>query len=451
MWEAFSAHLSNILPEPAAEILNSMDQPQFPSIRFNRAKPAVVDHTGTPVPWEARALQLDTQPAFIRDPYWHAGAYYVQESSSMYLGQLLRQALHTADGAKPLLALDLCAAPGGKSTHLLDVLPDNALLVSNELLPKRNAILRENLIRWGRPNIIITQNEPAHFRPYAELFDLVVVDAPCSGEGLFRRDKTAIQEWRAEAVQHCALRQQDILDEATRLVKMNGLLLYSTCTFEPSENEAQVERLLQQGFELIPAEKLFPEPTEGLLPGTLRFYPHKTSGSGFFIACLRKVKETAAPTSTAAPNTKQRVFPISPSGWKDAAQWITQPENHSILQTPYAVHAFPKAWCDELLYFNQHLHIKYFGCELGELKQELFIPAHALALSTLIRPEIPALETDRENALTYLRKESQALPDLADKQPGWRLIRYKGLNLGWIKVLPGRINNYLPANWRILH
>lgn len=451
MWDAFRQQMRQILPGIYSDLLDAMNSVQYPSIRYNLSKKNQGNFKGSVIPWEKNAVQLNESPPFYLDPNWHAGAYYVQESSSMFLGHVIRQLINRNEYAvNGLKILDLCAAPGGKSTLILDVIPENALLVSNEILPKRNAILRENLIRWGKPNMIITQNDADDFSELENYFDIVVIDAPCSGEGLFRKDKDAIKEWNTENIRMCARRQQDILRSVISCVRENGYIVYSTCTFEPAENEDQIKWLLEHGFESVSFDiTSFPEITAGSIPNTYHFYPHKTAGSGFFIACLKKVRSSKCKVQS---ETSKRKPSLSVNEIKNTEieNWIEDTANYSILQTPYAIHVFPRSLVNELYYLNQHLHITYFGIEAGELKKDIFIPAHALALSLLVKKDFPSIEVDKENALLFLRRTPLLISPQGETL-GWKVIKYDGLNLGWVKVLKDRINNYLPNNWRILH
>ena len=249
---AFVERIMADRPEDGPDLLSSMETSGLTSIRLHPLKPAPIDRSD-PVAWCTDGFYLSERPRFSQDPFWHAGSYYVQEASSMFL--------HIAFTAMMLpkdpLVLDACAAPGGRSTHLLSLLGGNGLLCSNEIIPKRNNILRENLTRWGYANAVATQDSLDRFRPFRSTFDVVLADAPCSGEGLFRREAAARRDWSPAHVSSCALRQSKLLDELVPLIRPGGYLIYSTCTFAYSENEDQVKQLIQShGFEEVSLEGL---------------------------------------------------------------------------------------------------------------------------------------------------------------------------------------------------
>ena len=264
---------------------------QVVSIRINPAKISASPFPESkPIPWSSTGYYLPDRPSFTLDPLLHAGAYYVQEASGMFLEQCLKQ---TIDLSLPLKVLDLCAAPGGKSTLIQSFLSEESLLVSNEVIKSRASILVENISKWGNENVIVTNNDPRDFSRLPEYFDVIVADAPCSGSGLFRRDVNAIDEWSIGAVESCSLRQQRILSDAYVSLKQNGVLIYSTCSYSPEENE-QICDWLIRNYDVTPL-KIAVNPnwnivyTESdLRAAGYRFFPDKIRGEGFFIACFRK-------------------------------------------------------------------------------------------------------------------------------------------------------------------
>ncbi len=269
------------------------------SVRFNPAKYRTAintrDSSGLPIeskiPWASNGYYLTERPSFTFDPLLHAGVYYVQEPSSMFLEEALRQ---TIDISKPLRILDLCAAPGGKSTLIQSVISKESLLVSNEVIRSRASILQENMIKWGANNVIVTSNDPADFSSLKNYFDVIVVDAPCSGSGLFRKEPDSLDEWSPENVHHCSMRQQRILAEAWPALKDEGVLVYATCSYSPEEDEAIADWFTDQ----FPSTgmRLHTEPGWGIaethspknkIPG-YRFFPGKVKGEGYFICCIQK-------------------------------------------------------------------------------------------------------------------------------------------------------------------
>lgn len=219
---------------------------QVTSIRFNPSKNVYHqpgDHRLAPVPWTQNGYYLAQRPSFTFDPLFHAGVYYVQEASSMFLEQALRQ---TTDLSQPLKVLDLCASPGGKSTHLQSLLSPASLLVSNDVIRSRAHVLKDNIVKWGSLNVVVTNNDPADFSALENYFDVIVVDAPCSGSGLFRRDEDAIGEWSVNNVTLCTQRQQRILADAWPSLKRGGLLIYSTCSYSMEEDEDIVKWLRRE-------------------------------------------------------------------------------------------------------------------------------------------------------------------------------------------------------------
>ncbi|HXB10052.1 MAG TPA: hypothetical protein VNW04_23175 [Puia sp.] len=416
------------------------------SIRINPAKPpAVLPPDTTPVPWSSFGYYLGTRPGFTFDPLFHAGTYYVQEASSMFLEQAFRQ---TIDTAKPLRVLDCCAAPGGKSTLLQSFLSPDSLLVSNEVIRNRVHILQENMVKWGAANTIVTNNDPRDFQRLENYFDVIVVDAPCSGSGLFRRDPAAVGEWSPDNVQLCWQRQQRILANCWPALRKDGVLIYSTCSYSREEDEDVLDWLMTE-FDATSCQlQINPDwniiETKGKMNGCgYRFYPHWLKGEGFFIACVRK--NTGAvftpPRRISRPEKPSQKEQDTLRNWVDASA----PLAFFIHQEQ--VHALPESRLTDLPILQSACYLKEAGLALGQLSAKDFIPHHHLAMSTVTNPGIPALALTREQALQYLRKEETGLETT---HRGWALVQYASRNLGWIKVLPQRSNNYYPKEWRIL-
>jgi 16S rRNA C967 or C1407 C5-methylase (RsmB/RsmF family)/NOL1/NOP2/fmu family ribosome biogenesis protein len=426
----------------------ALQQPAPVSIRLNPAKPQDgADYSGlNRIFWHPQGYYLPERPVFTLDPALHAGAYYVQEASSMFVYEALRQ---SADFSRPLKILDLCAAPGGKSTLLAAMLAEShykGLLVANENIRARIAPLRENLERWGSPNIAVTNAEVEAFAAMESFFDIVLADAPCSGEGLFRKDPDAVREWSAPHVEFCAARQKRILAAAVQALAPGGLLLFSTCTYNSSENDGNAAWLVKT-FDLetvrleIPADWGVFVTDHGY-----QFFPHRVQGEGFFLAVFRKKGLDAK--KTGMPGAFKNLKPLAKNLAPQAARWLSPEANARFFQLASGeVLALPAFWEPEFRYLDQMLKSKWLGVSAGEFKGTDFVPDHALALSAWMSPDWPFVNLDLENALLFLKKETFHLPDNAPK--GWVLARYRGLNLGWMKVLPNRLNNYLPQERRI--
>ncbi len=396
----------------------------------------------SPVQWNQYGRYLDKRPSYTLDPLLHAGAYYVQEASSMFIAFAVNQLLNEKENLK---ALDLCAAPGGKTT-LLASLPQFNLVLANEVIASRVNILYENLVKWGSPHVFISRNDPAAFGSLTGYFDFMLIDAPCSGSGLFRRDPEAIKEWSPQQVNYCAARQQRILEDALPALKTGGLLFYSTCSYSKEENEDIVDWLCEHhqytSLRLkIPSEWGI---AESVSPETgafgYRFYPDKIKGEGLFLACLQKKNEVYSPGWKSRPVEKadRTLYPI-------LQPWLRE-SGYSFLKREENVIVLPSELEEEQAVLAANVQLRKSGTLAGTVIRNELIPEHELALSLMIAEKIPVLEVDLENAIRFLRKEILASDGL---QKGWTLVSFAGLNLGWIKVLSGRINNYYPANWRI--
>ncbi len=405
------------------------------SIRLNPLKPAYV--AGLPVPWCTNGRYLPTRPSFTLDPLLHAGAYYVQEASSMLLEQaFLRTGLQDRD----CLALDLCAAPGGKSTHLAALLTKGSLLVCNEVVPARQGPLMENIWKHGRANTVVTGSASATFAALENSFDLVLVDAPCSGEGMFRKDPFARQQWSERLVTNCSRTQHDILRHAWATIRPGGWLVYSTCTWERSENEEQVLDLVRSGAELVPVTM---EKEWGVVrtDAGYRCYPHRVTGEGFFITLLRK-------PGTLQDHQHDEQLAQMPT---EVAPWLRDSDAFAPREQHGMLYASPARWASTMTLLCQTLRVLSPGIPVAERKGESWRPHAALALNELLAPDaFPAVDLDREQALTYLRGET-ALPmgSNADSNRGVRLVRHAGQSLGWMHAAGDRWNNGWPKPWRI--
>jgi 16S rRNA C967 or C1407 C5-methylase (RsmB/RsmF family)/NOL1/NOP2/fmu family ribosome biogenesis protein len=406
------------------------------SLRLNPFKQIKKFDKEKKVEWCDAGRYLPERPSFTFDPLFHAGTYYVQEASSMFLDSAFGQCFPHSD---PLRVLDLCAAPGGKSTHLISLLPAGSILVSNELIPQRNKVLRQNLVQWGDPNVIITQNETKDFIPLKGYFDLVVVDAPCSGEGLFRRDPKAAKEWSVDAVNNCSIRQSKILKDAFELLRPGGVLIYSTCTFEESENEKQVEVLISRdSAELISLTAL----NSGLVKTEygIRFYPHRISGEGFFISALRRTEGSEFEYKRSKPSGSPVIHQ------KLLESYLVDAESFAAIQKQEVIYAIPQHIIPLFHFMEKKFYIRQAGIRMGELKGS-FLPAYELALSRNLRKDLPKHNFSLEDAIRYLRCDTVQCPGL---EKGWTLATFENFPLGWMKVLDGRVNNYFPKEFRII-
>lgn len=417
------------------------------SIRVNSSKaaPELMPFTMQPVPWCREGYYLDKRPSFTFDPLFHAGCYYVQEASSMFLEQALVQ---TTDLSRPLKVLDLCAAPGGKSTHLQSLISGDSLLVSNEVIKPRSGILKQNITRWGSSNVVVTSNDPKHFHKLAGFFDVIVADAPCSGSGLFRKDPAAIDEWSPELVQLCSGRQRRILADVLPALAEGGLLIYSTCSYSKEENEEIGDWLVgEMGMESIVLEV---EPSWGVIPVTnldgsvsgYRFYPDKAKGEGFFLACFRK----RSPSHT--KEAKVGKAATLSRGEKDSLKpWIAPDAALEYLKHEQYVFALPYSLVSPFLQVQSALYIQYAGTACGMLIRDKLVPDHALAVSPILNTDLPSVALDYEDSIRYLQRNDL---HLAPEFKGWQTVRYKGQSLGWVNVLANRVNNYYPKELRIL-
>jgi len=410
-----------------------------------------------PVPWCPDAYYLSERPPFVCDPLFHAGVYYVQEASSMYLADVVNRHLniranipesgsddtqhteltnqhteltnqhtdlthqHTeltnplpGGGVRGGVALDLCAAPGGKSTLLRSLLPDEWLLVSNEPIAKRTQILAENMIKWGHPNTIVTQNYPDEFGSFADTFGLIVTDVPCSGEGMFRKDEGAIRDWSLDNVELCWKRQRDILTSIWPCLKEGGLLVYSTCTFNHFEDEDNARWIADElGAELLEER---------------HFFPGRDQGEGFYIAALRK--KTSAATLDAPFDTT------------NVTNATNAANSANVSDAAYAAKELEK------LKRKLHHGLRCFFDKIPAPTQKGkdLIPDHALAMSTEYeRGTYPECEITYDEALAYLRHEVLRI----DAPKGIVLVTYLGTPLGFVKNIGNRANNLYPQEWRI--
>ncbi|MEY2704907.1 MAG: hypothetical protein RL407_969 [Bacteroidota bacterium] len=449
--EDFLAQLSSLLGEEEAIRLKEtlLEAPKI-SIRCNPAKPFARSLGKRPIPWTKTGFYLDERPSFTLDPAFHAGAYYVQEASSM----IIEYALHQL-GIPKGMYLDLAAAPGGKSTLLSSYLGEEGFLVANEVIQARAQILKENIIKWGLGNVLVSQNDPEHFTPLEGFFDLVLVDAPCSGEGMFRKDPQAREEWSEEHVALCCLRQKRILDQAASLVKGGGYLLYSTCTFNRKENEGVISALLEE-FAFTPV-RIPLDPSWGIEESRFdteegqaygyRFYPHRVEGEGFFFSILQRPESFG--TRAAKSKKEQRVSQVKPVGDKEG-QALEEELGLDGKGSYFLFHEnlfrIQKSYSKEVGSLLRTLNVRYFGVELGKKQGKEWIPSHEWALSTLPKSHFPSLELSTEESLEFLRKKDIPL----EQAPlGWVLLTYRNLPLGWVKKLDKRVNNYYPKEWRI--
>ena len=477
---SFITRTSQLMGEDVCKALCDALEKESPnSIRMNTVKMEQLPDEAQRIPWTSAGYYLANRPTFTFDPLFHAGCYYVQEASSMFVERAVREYVN-----EPVVALDLCAAPGGKSTLLRSVLPEGSFLIANEVMRNRSQVLAENIVKWGHPEVMVTSNDPSDFTPLQGLFDLILTDVPCSGEGMFRKDPVAVEEWSPENVGLCWERQRRILRDIWPCLKPGGILIYSTCTYNREENEDNVAWISKElGAEIlaVPADddwKITGNLTGADFP-VYRFLPHKTVGEGLFLAVLRKsgtVGERATDfvlTDSLGKPKKNKKAKANDRGGNDRAKGgkgndkskggptkpLTFPkelkEALNVDEADYdfwmedgTARAIATQWHALYDLVNARLNVLHAGIILAEQKGKDWQPHHSLAMSTLLnRGYFPEAELTYEQAIAYLRKEAVTLD--AEVARGYVLLTYKGKALGFAKNIGNRANNLYPQEWRI--
>ena len=412
-------------------------------MRANRGKcPEGNVFQGRRVAWCKDGVYLEERPNFTLDPRLHQGVYYVQDASSMFVAYVVEQL--TRDKG-PLTMLDACAAPGGKTTAAMGSLPAGSMTVANEYVPQRAAVLRENIIKWGCPDVVVTNGDAEAFAKCRDAFDIVLADVPCSGEGMMRKDDVAARQWSPQLVKECADRQWRIVQSLWQTLRPGGCLIYSTCTFNTAENEEMVRRILDEypDSESVgvscPAEWGIAPSLDPTLTA-YRFIPGKVEGEGLFMSIIRKkgsFDERPATKSSAAKHQCQN--------------WLREPERYVVQQSGDGrINAFAREYEPLLKKMNttKGLSVIHHGVVLGNLKGKDIVPSQSLALSEAYqRGTFPECEVDKDQALSYLRHESITLPD--GTPTGYVLLTYGGMPLGFVKNLGRRANNLYPKGWMI--
>lgn len=433
--------LSEISQYPELDILTSslLTQPEV-SVRLNPLKSNDSDISGYDcVPWCQTGVYLPERPKFTFDPQWHQGVYYVQDASSMAIDSVIKEIVKG-----PVKYLDACAAPGGKTTIALSSLPEGSTVVANEFDYKRAEILAENIAKWGNPNVAVSRGDTSKFGKLRGYFDIVAVDAPCSGEGMMRKEAIAREQWSEQLVKQCALTQREILTNVWEALRPGGYLIYSTCTFNRCENEENLSWIIDNlGADPVRIDAL--EANKDTLHGInceypcYRFIPGKIRGEGLFLAVVKKNGEGII-NSPRAKTQKQPKLP------KEITSWIKT--GYTIVYENDEVYAIPTDSLAFITDVSSRLDTLIKGVHIASIKGKDVIPTHELALSDALNPSAFATcDIDKAQALTYLRREAISLPH--DIPKGIVLITYANRPLGFVKNLGNRSNNLLPKTWRI--
>lgn len=443
----FIDHMRQQLGSEADDLFRSLNTESPVSIRLNdKLDVLTFDSDIDEVPWHVDGYYLASRPQFTLDPLFHAGCYYVQEAGSMFVQQALDQYVKPQS-----VVLDLCAAPGGKSTLISQFLGDQGLLLANEVDRQRVFILSENIQKWGNGNTIVTHNSAEEYgRKCPNLFDAILVDAPCSGEGMFRKEPQAREQWSNRLVQSCAETQRQILMSVWDALKPGGVLIYSTCTFNQHENEYNVQWICDcLGADILPLQQ---DPSWNISEGTdgvgYHFYPHRTRSEGFYICCLRKHQEPFTPFRIKTP--KHPLAPAAkPEYLTQAQSWLQHPDRWAIRFTERFATAYPIQYRELVDYLSTFLTCVSTGFGLAEERGKGIAPQHSLSMTKDIKLDaFPNVALTREQALAYLRTEAL---NLSDVPLGILLLTYEGVPLGFAKNVGNRQNNLYPNEWRIRH
>ena len=425
--EAFLTRMKAQLGEEYEDFLKSLERPRAVALRFNplKGERPVLPFVGDPVPWERSGFYYDPESRPGLHVYHEAGVYYLQEASAMAPVALL-------DPQPGERVCDLCAAPGGKTTQIAGRMGGDGFLLCNEINPKRAKILSRNIERMAVANALVTNEHPANLaKKYPGFFDRVLVDAPCSGEGMFRKEEAAVTDWSQETVEMCARRQAEIWDSAARLVRPGGRLVYSTCTFAPEEDEEAVANFLAEHpeFEAETLEAPWFVPVEN---GGHRMWPHKLLGEGHFAAVLRKNGGEAEDI----PLVKGEKLPKEWTGFAKE-MGITLPKGKAV---SFGQNLF---WVPEEMPDISRLKVMRPGLELGTVKKDRFEPAHALALWLKDCTNSQSFPAESEEMKAYIHGDV-----VPSEVKGWCLVKADSYSIGWAKGDGRVLKNHYPKGLR---
>lgn len=446
----FVERIKKQFPEEAEQFLQAIDKPVVVSVRLHPRKWVLAENDGNKlgellgmqVPWNRSGYWLKERPNYTLNAAFHGGVFYPQEASSM----VLQKVLETIGDELPEdpIVLDLCAAPGGKSTLVASWLDGRGMLVANEIVRQRAWVLRENIAKWGYGNCVVLNSDSERIGSLGAMFDLVLIDAPCSGEGMFRKDDTARTEWSAENAEMCAKRQKEILTNIWDAVVDGGIVIYSTCTFYPEENEKQMEWLGKE----MDVEFIKIEMSEEWNIKTLKFdngegyafHPHRVDGEGLFICAMRKSGGMA----------RRKIK----TGKKDSIVEVKNCNSKAVSMSEYTVYqqgemqyAFPRKQAQTMAYIAEQLKAIWMGIPLGQQSKKEIIPAAELALSLSYQEDTyPEIKLDENDTLHYLRGEWTYN---GETPQGWCIVKNGDTRLGFVKIIGTRVNNYWPKEWRV--
>ena len=437
--------------ENALVAFSAFEEPASTAVRYNPSKPCGMK-VGRRVPWAEHGYILPERPVFTLDPLFHAGAYYVQDSSSMFVGYAFRKMLSEIQlpQGRPLRVLDLCAAPGGKTTDmaasLREAVGGQFILVANEVMKARVGILADNVALWGDPNVVVTCDDPAAFGALPGFFDIIVTDVPCSGEGMFRKDEEAVQQWSEDNVSLCEARQRRILADVWPSLKEGGVLVYSTCTFNRRENDGNVEWISSE----LGARMLTTDDMLGGMPGVIKtdrgysLVPGHVEGEGQYCAILRKTSDVVL--NDAPVRSRKAPRQAKPAPVPDGLQRLLNIP--AVFRTKGdTITAVPENIASDVSRVEEALHVVAAGCAVGVVKGKDLVPDADLALSMMLADgAYPAVELDHQGALAFLHRDAQVFPE---SPRGYLLIKHEGLSLGFVKNLGNRSNSLHPQSRRI--
>lgn len=446
--QQFVVNMRHQLGDSSAEALFEALESSSPiSVRLNPYK-WHGEEFGTAVPWCEWGRYLDTRPQFTTEIPFVAGAYYVQEAGSQFIAHILKT--ESIEGGK---IIDMCAAPGGKTTLYSALVGDRGLVLANEYVRNRANVLADNVRKWGLGNVVVTNNDPQHIAAFEQWADVVAVDAPCSGEGMFRKDEVARSVWTAQSVDMCAARQMDILRQAWRSLKAGGLLIYSTCTFNTTEDEGILKQMtsewgeeIEQSSEIAVSDDWGVECIKvGDFQG-FRFFPHRVKSEGFFVAVARKRADVGG--RSVVPKPRKKIMADAPrEAIKELSRWVVNPDTLRFAVVAESYYAYPLEYFETIRSLANNLTVIYSGVEMGQIFKGKLKPEWSLSQSVWYnRDVVPSVELGREEALDYLRKKDVSAGVFVE---GINLVSSEGYALGFVKRVGNRVNNGYPNSLKI--